>query len=117
MLTRKRTALQSAARDMNFEMDGVTYTLHYGFDAIAAFEEAFGVNPATTKVAPTLLNLATLLYVGLLHYPDMKLNTVQGWFNQDTADELCATAWYAFYGALPVPEKSEETSPENPPNA
>ena len=105
----KKLLLDTAANETQLEVDGITYTLRYGFDAIAVFEQTSGFNPVTEAFKPTIMNFITLLYVGLMaHHPDIQLDAIKSWFNEKTSKELCIFAWESFYGSLPQPAEATE---------
>ena len=114
--TAKAKPIDFAAGEKRLTVFGEEYTLRYGFTAIAGFEEGTGVNPAVDPMPPTLFNFMCLLYAGLSEYhPEVSIETVQSWFNEETSADLCRFAWESFYGALP--EKKKGDSPPNPPSA
>jgi len=120
MFERKIPVLDSVARETEFIVDGHTYRLRYGFQAIAGFEEGTGINPAIQPVPPTIFNLMCLLYAGLSeHHPEVKIDQVKAWFNEATSQHLCKIAWESFFGTLPEPkpEADQETQPTDPPSA
>lgn len=118
MAKKKIAALDSAARETEFVIDGATYRLRFGFDAIAGFEEGTGINPAITSVPPTIFNLMCLLYAGLrAHHPEVTIETVQSWFTDQTSSELCTIAWESYYGSLPDPKTASDKDAPNPPSA
>jgi hypothetical protein len=118
MSNKKIPVLDSAARETEFTVDGVTYRLRYNFDAIAGFEEGTGINPAIESIPPTILNFMSLLYAGLrAHHPEVTIETVQSWFNEETSAQLCKLAYESFYGTLPEPKTVEEKDAPDPPSA
>lgn len=109
--------LDSAARETEFKVDGVTYTLRHTLISIAGFEAGTGILPATEAIPPTVSNMLCLLYAGLrAHHSDVTMETVSSWFTPDTMDELCAVAWKSFYKTKPKVELEGERS-GNPPSA
>jgi hypothetical protein len=118
MSDKKILVLDSVARETEFTIDGVTYRLRYGFEAIAGFEEGTGIGPAIQPVPPTIYNFMCLLYAGLqAHHPEVTIETVQGWFNESTSAALGELAYKSFYGTLPESKQAEEEALPNPPSA
>jgi hypothetical protein len=109
--------IDTAASEKEFVIDGETYRLRYGFDAIAGVEEGTGINPALGDFKPTFFNLMCLLWAGLrAHHPTITIDMVKTWFvNQDSALALSKLAWESFFGAVPKSPAKEEAP--NPPNA
>jgi hypothetical protein len=115
----KLVVIDSTARETSLTVNGKNYLLRYSFEAIAGFEEGTGINPAIQTIPPTTQNLMFLLFAGLrAHHPEISIETVASWFNEESAGALCKVAWESFYGTLPEPEKktTADESP-NPPSA
>jgi hypothetical protein len=110
---RKIAMFDSAARETEMGMDGVTYRLRYGIDAISGFEEGTGILPAVEKIKPTVFNMACLLFAGLhAHHPEVAMETVKGWFNADNMDDLCVFVWQSFYKTIPEQKGAADGAPD-----
>jgi hypothetical protein len=114
----KITVIDPAARETAFSVGDDNYRLRYDFTAIAAFEDGTGINPATHPIPPTMQNLMCLLYVGLHHHhPEVKIETVTGWFTPQTSGDLSELAWKAFHGTMPKPASDTSEASADPPSA
>jgi hypothetical protein len=104
--------------DSQLKVDGQIYRVHFGLLALASFEGATGSNPEFDGMSASLMNVAVLLYAGLMaNHPDLTLEAVMAWFTPETSSTLCEFTWKAFSGSRPDPIVVDEGTPANPMSA